>query len=218
MPRVPATRNHSAQLGGRPARRIESVVDERDAREVRRPANGVRPQQRAARHRRHELAEQRVGGRPVEAAAPESDRNIHVVLVEVERPRIRPHSKLDSRDAARQARQTRHQPPRREGRSRADREPACPLSAAQHSDADREQLESLAQVFRRELTLVGEGEAPRPPAEELHAQVPLESTDLVADRRRRHVQLARGAGEAQKPRGRFESAQGRERRKRFLQG
>ncbi len=84
------------------------------------------------------------------------------------------------------------------------------LAAAQDADAAREPLESLAQMQGCELSRIGERETPGTAAEQLDAEMPLETAYLVADRGRRHVQLTSRPGEAQETRRGLEGAQRRQ--------
>ena len=101
-----------------------------------------------------------------------------------------------------------HQPLGRERGRHPHVQRVLPRLAAHPPHAFAELAEPLAQ--RRQAGFGGRGQRQPPcePVEQLNAELVLERTNLLTDRRRRHVQLVGGAAEAQVPRGGLEGDQG----------
>ena len=212
-----------ADLGGpnphRPARRPAHaahgvVVQQRDLGEIGRAAQAVLADECRARDRHDVLLEQRHGDRAREAAAADPHRDVDLVDVEVRGLAARPDLDVDVGTARREFAEPREKPARRErGRHAHGDRRAC-VAGAQLIDAVREQLEPVPKFLRRELAVLGELDVPSRAAEERHAEIVLETSNLVAYRGRRDVQLPRRAREARKTRGDLERAQRRQWRQR----
>ena len=73
-------------------------------------------------------------------------------------------------------------------------------------------MERLVQGFCGRRRLVRQGKPASRPPEQRDAEILLETADLMADRSRRDIQLARSLGEAAKSCGRLERPEGIQRR------
>ena len=115
--------------------------------------------------------------------------------------------KVTSGNAADRLWQSRHEPACRERRRHADHEFAFARLRPQGLHPARDAVECLAEMFRGQVTLVGEFQPASGALEQRHAEELLEAANLVAHGGRRHVQLARRLGEAERTRGSLESTQ-----------
>ena len=190
------------------------VVEQRHAREVREPPDPVLADEHGTGNGRNALAEQRDCPNAIEPAAPNAHRGVDFVLVEIDRLVAGLQPQVEARAAPREAAEPRHEPARRECRSRAEGKHAATVLRAQQIDAAREPVEAFTEVIRRELPLVGEHQSTRGATEQRDAEIFLEPADLVTDRCGRHVQFACCLGEAEQPGRGLEGAQCRQWRQR----
>ena len=207
MPRAPAVRNHSAQLGGRPARRIESSC-----------MNGTRARsagRRTACARSSDGLATGVTNSPNRACAvapskPPRPNRMATSISSWSRSNgrvcVRKRSSIPGTRRASLGSLGTSQRVANDGVAPTVSRPLA-LPAAQHAHAAREPLEALAQMLRRKLSRIGQRETPRSAAKQLDPEMALQTADLVADRGGRHVQLAGCARKAQKARRGLECAQ-----------
>ncbi|MPN52232.1 hypothetical protein SDC9_199888 [bioreactor metagenome] len=101
---------------------------------------------------------------------------------------------------------------RSKGRRCHHRQPACRPQTAHCSHCRLEAVHALAQLGQHRLALGGQFKRARQTMKQAHAEMSLQTTDLVADRRWRHRQLFGRTLEAQMTRGGFEGPECIERR------
>ncbi len=190
-------------------------MDERKAGEIVRLGDAALGGEEGGRADREErLAEEELGGdvRPLPGAIADAD--IDPVAGEVDQSRrgVEPH--LDYRMRRLEGGQARDEPDHREGRGAADRQHVVQLrpGAADQRRRLAELREGVAHEREIDAADGGELEAAMAALEEAAAQALLEMADLMADRRRRQVELGGRPGEAQMPRRRLEGAQRMQRR------
>ena len=114
--------------------------------------------------------------------------------------------------AASKSAQARQQPFEREAADRAERHHLAPAVRLEAIEQQRDPVERAAQFRQQRLALVGQRQPARQAVEERGAEPLLQPLHLMAERRRRHVELDRRLLEARMARRRLEGAQGVERK------
>jgi hypothetical protein len=141
---------------------------------------------------------QKIGAQAWIAAAPVADADIDVVALEVRQPRIGIDAHFDVGVGASEALEARQQPLARKGGRGADGKPNLGRRSAQLLDGCRQAVEAVAQALEAGLAGIGEQDLAVEAAEQRDAQPFLQRLHLMADRRRRHVQLGGRLADAQR--------------------
>jgi hypothetical protein len=128
----------------------------------------------------------------------------------------RGHARIDLGVGTGEAVEPRRQPLGGEAGRRADHEDAFVARVTQAGHGIAQLDEARLQAGIELLARGRQRDRSHAPFEQLQAEQLFEPADLVAQGSRRHVQLERGLGQAEMPRGGLERAQGIERRHRLM--
>ncbi len=202
-----ATGVHTLSAGGqephapvRPCRVLRRPFDMQQCmpREVGRFAQRKRAlQQRRAADRKDRGREQPFDMQAGISAGTVADRQVDAVPFEIGESFAGVQSKVDFRFPFAEPLQPRDQPFRGDRRGRADGQQAVVARLRQRLRCRGQQFETLAQRRQRRLRLVGQQQRPGQPAEQRVSAMGLQRLDLMADRRRRDMQLLGGLRETQ---------------------
>ncbi|EXI90567.1 MAG: hypothetical protein AW12_01431 [Candidatus Accumulibacter sp. BA-94] len=211
----------------RPRRAIEQLHDRLVMEKVV-PSEIRRSLQRAHREQQARTADdpiarrkQTIGPTAVVLPAAEANEHLGLVFTQVDprqtrhTPGIacidgldrRRHVQLDLGMQGGEAGQVADQPTAAEGWRRRQQQAPARLTPTRAFDRGSEALQSFAHFRQHQPAFARQLHGPRQPPEQLEAEVLLEATNLVADRRRRHRQFGGGVLETQVPGRRLEGAQ-----------
>ncbi len=117
-------------------------------------------------------------------------------------------TQVDARKSVLERLQARQQPSGGERADHADGDDIAKVAVGKAVQCRADAIEGIGDRRQQGLSLVGQRQAARQPAKQLHAQSVFQAFDLMADRGLRHPQFQAGAREGQLPRRCFEGAQG----------
>ncbi len=133
--------------------------------------------------------------------------DVDVLAGEVREAGVRIDVEIDVRVPCNEMADARQEPPRGERRQHADAEMPRILALGHLAHGIRDLIERAAHACREARAGIGQPDAATGALDETHAEVGLESLDLVTDRAVREIERLGGAAQALRARRGFEGAQ-----------